>query len=107
MTYTIVVATMKHGCTQESVLKELDDKVETLLKKGWICVADVMYRKNAVSQIMIPVSTSGGDVARMRSHWDDYWANGTFVPTTLTYEMGGFGHAGIKTKYENGEYYDL
>jgi hypothetical protein len=55
---------------------------------------------------MIPIATNGGDVALMRPHWDTYWADGSFIPTTLTYAMGGFGHVGIKTKFENGQYYD-
>ena len=106
MPFTIVVATMKHDSTQDSVLKELQDKIEVLLEKGWICLADVLYHKNAVSQIMIPINTSGGDVAFMRPIWDKHWALGSFEPRTLTYEMGGTGHSGIKTKYENGVYFD-
>ena len=106
MPYTILTAVMKNGSTQDSVLKELDDKIKGLDEKGWICVADVVYHKNAVSQIMIPIATSGGDVALMRPIWDKHWALGSFEPRTLTYEMGGFGHSGIKTKYENGQYYD-
>jgi hypothetical protein len=107
MTWTVVVSTMKHDSTQESVLKELNDKIDVLLEKGWICVADIVYYKNAVSQIMIPVSTWGHDVVRMRPEWDKYWALGSFVPKTLTYEMGGMGHMNVKTKCENAQYYDL
>lgn len=107
MVYTILCAMMRHDSTQESVLKELQDKIEVLLEKGWICLADIVYHKNAVSQIMIPINTSGGDVAFMRPEWDKHWSAGSFDPKTLTYEMGGFGHSGIKTKYENGQYYDI
>ena len=106
MSYAVLTAKMNHDSTQDSVLKELDDKINDLGGKGWICVADVVYHKNAVSQIMIPIATSGGDVALMRPAWDKHWALGSFKPRTLTYEMGGFGHSGIKTKYENGVYFD-
>ena len=108
MTFTIVTATMKNGSTQDSVLKDLDDKINRLLKEGWICVHDIVYHKNAVSQIMIPLATSGSDVALMRPEWDKHWALGSFTPQTLTYEMGNAGNFGDQTKFDDNTqtYYD-
>ena len=106
MTYTIVTSVMKHDSTQETVLNELSEKINTLEDRGWICVGSIVYFKNAVSQAMIPINTSGADVASMQPVIDKFLASGTSDPKTLTYEMGGVGHAGIKTNYENGQYYD-
>ena len=106
MPYTIVTAVMKHDSTQETVLNELAEKINTLENRGWICVGSIVYFKNAVTQVMIPINTSGSDVAIMQPTIDKFFASGTFDPKTLTYEMGGFGHAGIKTNYENRQYYD-
>lgn len=105
--FTIVVATMKHDSTQESVLDELNKKVSKLDESGWICVGDIIYHTNAVSQIMIPIATMGGDVAAMRSQWDAHAALGTTKPKTLVYAMGGSGHMGVHTQYANGVYYDF
>jgi hypothetical protein len=55
---------------------------------------------------MIPVNTSGADAAIMQPTIDKFLSSGASEPITLTYKMGGFGHVGIKTNYENGQYYD-
>jgi len=107
MAYTIVTAVMKYDSTQESVLTELADKTASLMTLGWICIGNVVYFKNAVTQVMIPINTSGADIARMQPVIDKYWSSGASEAIPLTYEMGGFGHAGIKTNYKNGRYYDL
>jgi hypothetical protein len=106
MTYTIVTAVMKYDSTQESVLTELADKTASLMTLGWICIGNIVYFKNAVARVMIPINTTGTDVARMQPIIDKYCSSGLSDPTALTYEMGGFGHTGIKTKYKNGQYYD-
>ena len=72
--FTIVVATMKKDSTQESVLDELNDKITKLDDRGWICLGDILYHANAVSQVMIPHTTMGGDVAAMRPQWDAHAA---------------------------------
>jgi hypothetical protein len=107
MAWTAIVTTMKHDSTQDNVLNELEDKINFLLQQGWICVGDMLYHKNAVSQIMVELSTSGEDLALMRPAWDRYWALGSFKATKLEYAMGGCGHMGVKTKYNDGQYYDL
>jgi hypothetical protein len=108
MTWTVVGSTMKHGSTSESVLDELNKKIAKLAESGWICVGDTVYHTNAVSQIMIPIATSGCDVARMRPEWDKHWASGSFVPKDLTYAMGNAGNFGVHTKFDETTqtYYD-
>lgn len=105
--FTIVVATMKHDSTQESVLEELNKKTAKLDKSDWIRVGDIIYHTNAVSQIMIPRTTFGHDVTLMRPQWDAHAALGTTKPKTLVYAMGGSGHMGVHTQYANGVYYDF
>jgi hypothetical protein len=106
MPYNIVTATMKHDSTQETVLNELDKKVDDLIGKGWICLGTIVYFKNSVSQVMIPVSTRGSDVAEMQPEIERHMSLGSFEPKQLIYAMGGNGHMGVHTQFKNGMYYD-
>lgn len=106
MPYTILIATMKRDTTVEELFAEMKEKVDTLLAKGWMRFGDVLYYRNAITQSMIPIDTTAYEISLIRIELAKHESGGSTNPETLVYSMGGRGHMGAKTLYENGIYYD-
>lgn len=105
--YTIVAATMKHDSTHDTVLSDLKQKVNALYRKGWIPIGSTTFYVNAATQAMVPIGTKPNELSSIYSELDRVEILGSKNQEPMRYLMGGSGHMGVETVFENGMYYDF